>query len=82
MRAENVSRYLIWTQTRGVLAALIKYLQQSEGKARTMKINLKAQIARVIAAQGMSRTDALDQINGRVYDARQYIKRRAGRSNG
>lgn len=43
-----------------------------------MKINRKAQIDRVIAAQGLSRADAADQVNTRIYEARQYLKRRGG----
>lgn len=44
-----------------------------------MTINRNRQIARVIAAQGLSRADAIDQINGRLYEARQYLKARAQR---
>jgi len=44
-----------------------------------MKINRKAQIDRVIAAQGLSREDAADQVNGRIYEAHQYLKARAAR---
>ncbi len=48
-------------------------------KAAGMKINLRTQIARVIAAQGLSRADAADQINGRIYEARLYLKAREAR---
>lgn len=41
-----------------------------------MKINLKVQIDRVVAVQGLSRADAADQVNARIYEARQYLKRR------
>ena len=44
-----------------------------------MKINRKAQIARVIAAQGLTREDAAEQVNGRIYEAREYLKRRGHR---
>ncbi len=45
-----------------------------------MKINRKAQIARVIAAQGLSVSEASEQVNGRLYEAREYLKRRRASS--
>lgn len=44
-----------------------------------MNINRKAQIARVIAAQGLTVSEASEQVSGRIYEAREYIKRRASR---
>jgi hypothetical protein len=37
------------------------------------------QILRTMAAQGLSRDDAADQVRGRIYDAREYLKSRAQR---
>ena len=42
-------------------------------------MNIARQIEKVIAAQGLSKADAADQIRGRVYEARQYLKQRAAR---
>lgn len=42
-------------------------------------MNMQRQIEKVIAAQGISKDDAADQIRGRVYEARQYLKIRAQR---
>lgn len=42
-------------------------------------MNMQRQIEKVIAAQGLSKADAEDQIRGRVYEARQYLKQRATR---
>lgn len=44
-----------------------------------MRINIKTQIDRVIAVQGLSRADAHDQVSARIYEARQYLKARGGR---
>lgn len=44
-----------------------------------MKINRKAQIDREVAAQGLSRADAADLLNIRIYEAIQYLKVRAAR---
>lgn len=44
-----------------------------------MKINRKSQIDRVIAAQGLSVVEASEQVSGRIYEAREYIKQRAKR---
>lgn len=44
-----------------------------------MKINRKAQIDRVIAAQGLTVTEASEQVSGRIYEAREYLKRRGQR---
>lgn len=44
-----------------------------------MTIDRTIQIARVIAAQGLTRADANDQINSRLYEARQYLNARAQR---
>lgn len=44
-----------------------------------MKINLKTQIDRVIAVQGLSRADAHDQVSTRIYEAHQYLKARGAR---
>jgi hypothetical protein len=44
-----------------------------------MTINLNSHIAKVIAAQGLSRADAADQVRTRLYEAREYLKRRAER---
>jgi len=41
-----------------------------------MNINRKRQIDRVVSAQGLSRDDAADQVNTRIYEARQYLARR------
>lgn len=46
-----------------------------------MKINRANQIDRVVSAQGLSRADANDQVNGRVYAAFRYLKRRASRGH-
>jgi hypothetical protein len=43
----------------------------------TMTVNRKIQINRVIAVQGLSAGDAADQVNTRIYEAREYLKRRA-----
>lgn len=48
-------------------------------KPRIMKINRKSQIDRVIAAQGLSVVEASEQVSGRIYEAREYIKQRAKR---
>lgn len=45
---------------------------------RTMKINRKSQIARVIAAQGLTPVEASEQVSGRIYEANEYLKRRRG----
>lgn len=45
-----------------------------------MKINRKAQIARVIAAQGLSVSEASEQVSGRVYEALKYLKCREQRN--
>lgn len=58
----------------GSAPALIKL------KGRKMKINRKAQIARVIAAQGLSVSEASEQVSGRVYEALKYLKRREQRN--
>lgn len=42
-----------------------------------MKINRKSQIDRVIAAQGLSVAEASEQVSGRIYEAREYLKLRA-----
>ena len=42
-----------------------------------LKINMKRQIVKVQAVQGLSTADAADQIRGRLYEARQYLKQRA-----
>ena len=42
-------------------------------------MNIQSQIDRVIAAQGLSRADAADQVRLRGYEARQYLKARAQR---
>lgn len=42
-------------------------------------MNIERQIAKVIAAQGLNHEDAADQVRGRIYDARQYLKARAQR---
>lgn len=44
-----------------------------------MKINRQSQIARVIAVQGLTPTEASEQVSGRIYDAIEYLKRRAQR---
>jgi hypothetical protein len=44
-----------------------------------MQIDMANQIDRVVAAQGLSRADAADQVRGRLYEARQYLKKRATR---
>lgn len=44
-----------------------------------MNINRKTQIARVIAVQGLTPSEASEQINGRIYEAREYLKRRGQR---
>lgn len=44
-----------------------------------MRINITRQIEKVQDAQGLNAADARDQINGRVYEARQYLKLRASR---
>lgn len=49
-------------------------------KGRKMKINRKAQIARVIAAQGLLVSEASEQVSGRVYEALKYLKRREQRN--
>lgn len=41
-----------------------------------MKINRPRQIERVITAQGLTRAEAADQVNGRVYEARRYLATR------
>lgn len=47
-----------------------------------MNINRKTQIARVIAVQGLTPSEASEQINGRIYEAREYLKCRGQRSAG
>lgn len=42
-------------------------------------MNIKNQIDRVVSAQGLSRTDASEQVWGRVYEARQYLIKRSAR---
>jgi len=42
-------------------------------------MNRSKQIAKVITAQGLSRKDAADQVNTRIYEARQYLKHRSAR---
>lgn len=42
-------------------------------------MNIEHQIAKVAAAQGLNRADAVDQIQSRIYEARQYLKARAQR---
>lgn len=42
-------------------------------------MNIANQIAKVQAAQGLSHADAADQVRGRVYEARQYLKAKAQR---
>ncbi len=44
-----------------------------------MNINRKTQIARVIAVQGLTPSEASEQINGRIYEAREYLKCRGQR---
>lgn len=39
-------------------------------------MSIKNQIDRVVAAQGLSRAAAAEQVAGRLYEARQYIKAR------
>lgn len=60
----------------GSAPALIKL----KGRKMKMKINRKAQIARVIAAQGLSVSEASEQVSGRVYEALKYLKRREQRN--
>lgn len=42
-------------------------------------LDRKSQIERVIAVQGLSRAEAAEQVNGRLYEAREYLKRRSSR---
>lgn len=42
-------------------------------------LDRRTQIARVMTVQGITRDEAADQINTRIYEARQYLKRRAKR---
>lgn len=42
-------------------------------------VNMKRQIAKVQAVQALSVTDACDQVRGRLYEAREYLKQRASR---
>lgn len=42
-------------------------------------MDIRRQIDRVIAAQGLSRSEAAEQVQHRIYEAREYIKRRAAR---
>lgn len=43
------------------------------------QIDRKSQIARVVAVQGLSTSEAAEQVDGRIYEARQYLRRRAAR---
>jgi len=47
---------------------------------RSFNTNINRHIERVIAAQGLGRADAADQVGCRIYDARQYLQRRAVRA--
>lgn len=42
-------------------------------------MNRQRHIDRVVSVQGLSRADAAEQLDGRIYEARQYLKRRAER---
>ena len=42
-------------------------------------VDMKRQIAKVQAAQALSAADAHDQVRGRIYEAREYMKQRAAR---
>ena len=56
------------------------YVPRDRFEARATKsLDRRAQIARVMAMQGLPVGDATDQLNGRIYEARKYIKERSAR---